>query len=262
MLWVFPLKKCGCKSADSIFIIGLLSSVVINYLWQREKVIVVKTSPGVWGAEICDTTIWTGNTWCTPDHAHAYTLLGYTPIETFTTGTDDPDLEIGDPMDTVRGIQNLTNYELDLETVVLASEWTQSQTKKFRSEIPADILRNTLTTPGEQQHKELKGVFNLPFCDLEVLIPKNQEFMKSIDCELGKNTDSGKQASCWKQAVICLCGNLQDTDGQWLSDYEDWMKPDNMCTDVIPTNLAGKDPLEGVIDLLCPIAIGGTLCTA
>lgn len=219
---------------------GLLASVVINWLWNSEKIIVVKTSPEVWGASICDTKIWDDNTWCTPGGAHAYTLLGFTPEQLFTEGTDDPDLVLKHPKDTVSGIDNLAKFDLDVERVVLSSEWTQGVTRKFRSVVPGEALRSAFAATGSHQRTELKGAFNLPFCDLEVLIPKNQEFMKSIGCELGKNDGaSGKLPDCWKQAVMCLCGNLKDVDGNHLSEYQYWMDPtmENGCGGVVDSIL-------------------------
>jgi hypothetical protein len=111
--------------------------------------------------------------------------------------------ELPDPdTDSVHGLDKLGDYHLSLESAVRSSMFTQSMTKKWRSGLDIAALQTELRNPSRQ----MKSSFNLPICDLTVLIPKNADYMGEINGKDYLEADSGH----WKKAVMCMCGMLVD----------------------------------------------------
>ncbi|ORX97851.1 hypothetical protein BCR34DRAFT_607114 [Clohesyomyces aquaticus] len=186
----FTADKTGAIAPNEPAMMGALYSVVINLLWNSEHIIVVKIDAKTWDDSICGgAPIWGGNTYCTADLAHA---------------------------DTVEGIDKLEDYKLDLGKVVTASEWAQSITMKWRSEVSGEVMRSAFG------HGQLGTAFNLPFCDLERLVAAH-----------GRGWTCNGHPDCYKNMVMCLCGNLKDVDGNYIPGHADWMENEPKCNEIV-----------------------------
>ncbi|KAF2815727.1 uncharacterized protein BDZ99DRAFT_565664 [Mytilinidion resinicola] len=222
----------GVFAADVTSAIGLnppemiaaLSSVAISWLWNHKKVAVIKINAAQFGAEVCGATpLWGEYTRCDGD-GNAYTLAQFDPyVKNGQKRSAEGEADglkkrlqhayhnIKDPADGVRGVrgvEKLSNCFLTLEQVVLSSEFTQSVTKAWRSELSGgDMVSRLEANGGSQGQAELSTAFNLPVCDLTHMIPINAAYLKRVGNDDGT---CGGSTDCWKKTVMYLCGNAKD----------------------------------------------------
>lgn len=141
-----------------------LFSAAIAILWKGESANVIKIPHGVsFLPNACEQeNFFEGNSWCDGE-GNAYLLLGWDTTGKWAKAPWDGGLV--DKYKDLKGIDKLSDYKLDIETVVKASEHAQSLNGgepyyEWNTDRVIDHMNG-----GEQNLARFSG-FNLPFCEL------------------------------------------------------------------------------------------------